>query len=174
MAAHAATQQFLESPLFNTSYRIACYLAHEEEFASQPMIQAICHAGKTCYLPVLPTQNKEPGETLDFIAYQPGDNLRPNRYNILEPTGAEKIPATELDLVLVPLVAFDLVGNRVGMGAGYYDRTFAFLLQEQITKPFLFGLAYDMQQVDVLPWDAWDVPLDGVITEKRLIVFSHH
>ncbi len=79
--------------------------------------------------------------------------------------------AQELDLVFLPLVAFDRVGHRVGMGGGYYDRTFAFV-QQMHHKPILIGLAYEMQQVDGLPFCTWDIPLDGVLTEKQLRLFQ--
>ena len=168
-AAHAATQQFLDSSLFDKSHHIACYFARADEFNTMPLIQSICHAGKICYLPVLSQTEKN---HLEFIAYQPGDALYPNRYHILEPKNTlEKFSARDFDLVFMPLVAFDLQAHRLGMGGGYYDRTFAFLLREKIAKPTLVGLAFAEQQVDALPTDEWDVPLQGVVTEKRFVVF---
>ena len=75
----------------------------------------------------------------------------------------------DLDLVLVPLVAFDDRGNRLGMGGGYYDQTFAFLSQRQhYRRPTLLGVAYEFQRLVALPVQAWDIPLDGVATEKRV------
>jgi 5-formyltetrahydrofolate cyclo-ligase len=69
-------------------------------------------------------------------------------------------------LVLVPLVAFDVHGMRLGMGGGYYDRSFAFRMTEgYASKPALVGLAYEIQKVAALEQRAWDVPLDGIVTE---------
>ncbi|OAI49147.1 hypothetical protein AYO45_03320 [Gammaproteobacteria bacterium SCGC AG-212-F23] len=146
--------------IFQKSQSIACYLPREEEFNSMPMIQAIWRSGKKCYLPVL-----LPDRSLVFASYKINDALVPNRYNILEPENTERIPAQQLDLVLMPLVAFDENGGRLGMGGGYYDRTFAFTKKAVSTKPFLMGVAYALQQVDMLPQDEWDVVLDGIITE---------
>ena len=71
-----------------------------------------------------------------------------------------------LDLVLVPLVGFDGAGNRLGMGGGFYDRSFAFLGQRRWRRPRLVGVAFDLQRVDRLPRRAWDVPLDAVASER--------
>jgi len=68
----------------------------------------------------------------------------------------------------MPLVAFDKKGNRLGMGAGYYDRTFGTLSNQKIK---LFGLGFEVQQVDAIPTEEWDIALDGMITEKRIIIF---
>ncbi len=73
-----------------------------------------------------------------------------------------------MDLVLIPLVGFDADGNRLGMGAGFYDRTFAFLQQnKRPTKPYLLGIAYEIQKIDQIIAETWDVRLDGIVTEKN-------
>jgi 5-formyltetrahydrofolate cyclo-ligase len=80
----------------------------------------------------------------------------------------QRIQPLALDLVLTPLVGFDHKGNRLGMGGGYYDRSFAFLLRRQNwKKPRLVGLAYDFQQLDKLPAKNWDVPLTAVATDTH-------
>ncbi|MGD8594123.1 MAG: 5-formyltetrahydrofolate cyclo-ligase, partial [Gammaproteobacteria bacterium] len=76
-----------------------------------------------------------------------------------------------LNLVLTPLVAFDARGNRLGMGGGYYDRTFAYLRhQHRWRRPRLAGIAYDFQQVDRLERSSWDVPLSTIATPRKYIV----
>jgi 5-formyltetrahydrofolate cyclo-ligase len=80
-----------------------------------------------------------------------------------------------LDLVLVPLIAFDRVGNRLGSGHGYYDQAFQFLIQAggcKLNRPILCGLAYSIQYVPKIPCLSTDVPLDIVITEKGIIYFD--
>ena len=75
--------------------------------------------------------------------------------------------------MLVPLVGFDGAGNRLGMGAGYYDRTFAFRHARRHWRgPRLIGVAYDCQEVDAIDDRAWDVPLDGVVTESGVRMFE--
>ena len=79
----------------------------------------------------------------------------------------------ELDLILAPLVGFDTHGNRLGMGGGYYDRTFAYLKHRlHWQKPRLIGLAYELQRVADLANHAWDVPLQSVVTEQHIYVPS--
>lgn len=166
-AAQTALTLLLESPLFATSQNIACYFAQDKEFDCTPFINAVWQANKQCYLPVLSSQNKN---HLEFVSYHKNDTLRLNRYNILEPQKAEHFHPENLDLVLIPLVGFDLNGHRLGMGGGYYDRTFNFLKEKKYAKPYLLGLAYALQQAEI-PHDAWDISLDGVLTEERLILF---
>ena len=74
-----------------------------------------------------------------------------------------------MDLLFLPLVAFDTHGNRMGMGGGFYDRSLAFLQQKNgLKKPVLAGLAHEIQKVEQLLTQNWDIPLDFVITEKQL------
>jgi 5-formyltetrahydrofolate cyclo-ligase len=83
------------------------------------------------------------------------------------PISGEEIAARKLDLVLTPLVAFDKNCQRIGMGGGYYDRTFSFLrARQQLLKPKLVGLAFACQQVPEIPANPWDIRLYSVITES--------
>ena len=86
---------------------------------------------------------------------------------------AQLLPGISLDLVLVPLVGFDDQGTRLGMGGGFYDRSFATrLFRRYWRKPRLIGVAYELQRVAHLDRQPWDVALDGVVTEQRLYLFS--
>ena len=95
-----------------------------------------------------------------------------NRYGIPEPAHPNKarnFPLRSLDLVLMPLVGFDTQGNRLGMGGGYYDRSFAFLHRHSHwRKPHLMGTAYEFQRLSKLDAQPWDVPLDAIVTEANL------
>lgn len=155
----------MSHPLFQKSQHIACYIAKDDEFSTREIIEAIWQAKKQCYLPALSSQQEK---FLEFVPYHQDDALQPNRYQILEPKTQAVREADELDLVIVPLIGFDAQGNRLGMGGGYYDRTFSFLLNKTKKTPYLLGLAYAMQEVAQLPNDPWDVPLTGMLTEKRL------
>ena len=81
------------------------------------------------------------------------------------------MPSQQLDIIFTPLVAFDDSGNRLGMGGGFYDRTLAGLANK-INNTAIIGLAYDQQQVDQLPLEAWDIPLPRIITETKDYQFS--
>jgi 5-formyltetrahydrofolate cyclo-ligase len=108
------------------------------------------------------------------MPFQPKQKLIKNRYGILEPpiNNQRLTPTWSLDLVLMPLVAFDAKGNRLGMGAGFYDRTFDVHNHPYRPKPKLLGLAYDFQETSGLKPEPWDVPLDYIVTPSRIIKCS--
>lgn len=164
-AAHLLSQQ----SFFNESQHIACYLPFKDEFETDPIIYTIWEAGKNCYLPVLHSHGNQ---SLHFILYRPDDRLVANRYGILEPINTEnEIAAEMLDLVITPLIAFDMQGHRLGTGGGYYDRTFAFLHESKFQKPMMLGLGYSIQAAEHLPAERWDVNLDAILTEEKCLVF---
>ena len=106
---------------------------------------------------------------MEFRRYARDTRLRPNRYGIGEPQrgAAPRIAARHLDLVLVPLVAVDAHGTRLGTGAGFYDRCLQHLRAgRRWRRPKLIGLSYEFQRVGPLAAGDWDVPLDALLTEK--------
>lgn len=167
-AAQRVVAHLAGTRLFRASRRIACYLPNDGEIDPSRIIERIWRVGKTAYLPVL---SRLPHDRLWFAPAAPGMELVPNRYGIPEPRvpARELVRAEQLDLILLPLVAFDAGGNRLGRGVGYYDRSLAFLRDRRfLRKPHLLGLAHDFQRVPALPVEPWDVPLDGVITERAV------
>jgi len=166
--AHASARvcrALAASGAFRRARRLAVYLAKGGEVDLSCLVSRAWQAGKRCYLPAL-----ERGR-LRFLPYAPETALRPNRYGIPEPAVAarEHAPPASLDLVVVPLVGFDGLGHRLGMGGGYYDRTFAFHGRRQRwRRPLLIGAAYGFQRVPELAANPWDVPLDAVATEEGL------
>ncbi len=158
------------SHLFRSAQHIACYLANDGEVNLKPVIQRIWSMGKKCYLPLLSEgKNKQ----MWFALYTAKTTLKLNRYGIPEPQNhpGQWLAPQQLDLVLMPLVGFDNDGNRLGMGGGYYDRSFAFLNRSfGIKKPRLLGAAYALQRCANLPAEPWDVPLSAIATESGL----HH
>ena len=150
-------------PLVLQSQRIAAYLAADGEIDPYPLMQSLWASGKTLYLPVLaPFSNQK----LWFAKFNPADTLVFNRFGIPEPVRRRLIKPCALDLVLTPLVAFDSSGHRVGMGGGYYDRSFAFMRRRHYwRKPRLLGLAYELQKQSSITPNDWDIPLDAVATE---------
>ncbi len=155
---------------FRRAKRIALYLPNDGEISPLPLLTLSEKLGKQCYLPVLhPHRQRQ----LLFGEYSNGDKLVHNRFNIPEPDLKRRKHCQNhaLDVVLMPLVGFDSRGNRLGMGGGFYDRSFAFKQKNGNfqRKPLLIGLAHSLQEVDALPVEPWDVPLFGVATEKRFI-----
>lgn len=166
-AAEALRERLLAFPPLRRARRIALYLANDGELDPAPLCAALSALGKRVYLPVL--NPCSPGR-LHFAEHRPGERLYPNRYGIPEPAPrlGRLCPAWALDLVLTPLVAFDAAGHRLGMGGGYYDRSFAFRQTARRGRPWLVGIAYGFQCVEDLPSECWDVPLDAIATPERL------
>lgn len=155
------------------SKRIAFYFANDGEMDPEPLVQRAMRAGKRCYFPVL---RDRPAKSLWFSAYKRHNPLALNRFGIPEPSssGNRVTMPWGLDIIILPLVAFDLFGNRLGMGGGYYDRTLSFKLKRSHWKgPKLIGIAHELQRIDTLPANDWDIPLDAVITEKQLYQFTN-
>jgi len=167
---HLAAQLCRQS-FFRHARRIAFYLPNDGELDPGFALDIAAAAGKQTYLPVLDPLG---GKTLKFARWQPGDKLIANRFGIAEPslkTATFAAPWT-LDVVCVPLVAFDGSGNRLGMGGGFYDRTFASCYHGRRKRPLPVGLAPYFQQQSNLPADPWDVAMHAVATDLGVIVFS--
>lgn len=153
--------------VYRDSQHIAFYIANDGEIDPHHLIKQARLSGKDVYLPVLsPLKN-----TLYFAPFNTDSQLELNRFSIPEPVchpSALKT-ASQLDMLLLPLVAFDTDGNRMGMGGGFYDRTLAFLQEGGLSKkPILAGLAHEIQKVEHLHAQSWDIPLDYIITEQQL------
>ncbi len=151
------------APLANARY-IALFLSVDNELNTRPLIARLWQKKKQVSLPVLHPFSA--GHLL-FLRYTPETVLTTNKLRILEPPLdiRQLITLDQLDVMIVPLVAFDSSGQRLGMGGGFYDRT----LQNWRQHGFLpVGVAHDCQQVEYLPTAEWDVPLPVVMTPSRL------
>ncbi|MDH2997128.1 5-formyltetrahydrofolate cyclo-ligase [Pasteurellaceae bacterium LFhippo2] len=137
--------------------KIAFYLPFNGEISPLALMEELKKLGKKIYLPVLHPFSEN---YLLFIEYQSEQDLEQNRFGIWQPKlDARKVlPLDELEMIFVPLVAFDKQGNRLGMGGGFYDRTLS-LIPDVITV----GLAHRCQQVDELPIESWDIPLNHFV-----------
>lgn len=169
IAAEHLAEQLIQHTTFKHSENIACYLATEGELSLMPFIQACWQRNKNVFLPVLQPRNHQP---LWFVPFTPTTRLIPNRYGILEPEHTRKQRHKKiiaLDSIFLPLVAFDLTGNRIGMGAGYYDRTLKNIKTRTLwLKPRLIGVGYAFQQVKNITSNAWDVPMHFISTDKAI------
>jgi len=167
-AAAAATARILKHPRFRRARRIAGYFGSKGELNPVPLMQRAAELDKQCYLPVLHPFRK--GQ-LWFCRWRPGERLILNRFDIPEPVvhADRLIAARDLDLVIVPLLGFDAQCHRLGMGGGYYDRSFAFTRRlKHIPGPFMLGFAHESQRVDRLHTQPWDIALHAIVTEQRL------
>jgi 5-formyltetrahydrofolate cyclo-ligase len=138
---------------------VAGYWPVRDEADPRLLMNELAERGAVLALPRIDARHAE----LSFRRWNAGDPLANNRFAILEPSAAAA--RVTPDIVLVPLLAFDSTGHRLGYGGGYYDRTLAAL------KARAIGIAYAGQEVDALPREAHDHPLEAVLTENGLTKF---
>ena len=165
-AAQGLRRSLEQLPEYLTDARVAGYWAVDGELPLNLVIPPLASRGQQFLLPVI-----GPNAQLSFAPWQAGEDVEPNRFGIPEPANPrERLEPFQIDLVLVPLMAFDRRGNRLGTGGGYYDRAFAFL-NEQVrpTEPLLVGVAYAFQELPEVDEEPWDVPLDFIATDQELI-----
>jgi 5-formyltetrahydrofolate cyclo-ligase len=159
LAAESAARRVPQLPGWSTASSVGLYLAHDSELDTVPLADACRAAGKTCFLPVIGELN-----SLVFAQWSEHCALVQNRYGIPEPGGdIPRLPVAALDVLFLPLVAWDKHGGRLGMGGGYYDRTLA-----GHPGVLLVGLAYSVQEIPRVPRDNWDIKLDFVVTDSAL------
>ncbi len=121
------------------------------------------HGGRT--MVTVPRVN---GDRMDFLPWTPVSETVARSFGIEEPISGDPVPFSQHDVILVPLVAFDATGQRLGQGGGFYDRAIA---EAVAARPLLIGVAHAFQQVDSVPVEAWDMPLDAVVTDERVHEF---
>ncbi len=140
--------------------RIALYHAVEGEINLDNLWRSAPLQGKFCYFPAL-----TPDKKLVFLPATPATAFRKNHYDIPEPDVdfSLAIDINDLDIIFLPLVGFDRHGTRLGMGAGYYDRTLA-----QQKPNLLLGVAYDFQYQDFIKPNEWDISLQAIITPTQI------
>lgn len=161
-ASRRVATRALQLPDIRYARHIALYLPNDGEIDLQPLMRQLWRRGQRCYLPVL---SKIRSRHLVFRRYNQQSLLVNNRFGIPEPRGGDTVDVQALDVVLMPLVAFDQRCNRLGMGGGFYDRTLA----RPAGRPRLIGVAHACQQVETLPRERWDIPLNTVLTDQSTV-----
>lgn len=150
-------------PEFKKAKTILFYVSIKSEVRTEKMIKQVLKQGKRVVLPISDVKERKLilSELKDF------DELEPGTFNILQPKKEffRSVSPEELDLIIVPGVAFDKDGDRIGYGMGFYDK-FLSSLKKRIP---VIGLAYELQMVDDIPVHDKDVTVDKVVTEKKRI-----
>lgn len=163
-AARRLASQVERAGWLSDRRRIALFLSMPEEMDTGPLLDRARRRGCRIHLPRVTDYRRN---RMLFFPY--GAGLVRGQYGILEPRAGIPVKATQLDVVLMPLVGFDRRGNRIGMGKGYYDRALAFRRGRTRTRqPLLVGLAFECQRVDALPVQPHDVALDRLVTETAM------
>jgi 5-formyltetrahydrofolate cyclo-ligase len=153
-AAQAVAGRVRELPAFRRARVVALYAALADELPSRPLFEAVRAAGKEALLP------RTDGDSLAFCRVDAWEELVPGRYGVAEPPSGRAAVAPP-GLVIVPGVAFDRAGHRLGRGEGYYDRAFA----AAETAGLLVGVGYAFQLLDKVPHGPHDRRMDGVVTD---------
>jgi 5-formyltetrahydrofolate cyclo-ligase len=160
-AASRIASRLVAEPAVRRARRVALYAALPDEVPSRPLFDALVAQGMPCLFPRALEEH-----TLAFVRVTDWSELRPGRYGVLEPPALAAVTRPEEgDLVLVPGVAFDRAGNRLGRGQGFYDRAFP---AGAPRPPLLIGVAYQFQLVEAVPHTETDRRVDAVVTELEL------
>ncbi len=150
-------QKIITHPKINNAQKIGAYLAYNNELDLGPSLATLIDTGKEIFIPILhPLHN-----TFWFAPWQ--NTFKKNKFGIKEPIYelSELLAPWDLDIVLVPLIAVDPAGHRIGMGKGYYDRSFAF--KKFTDTPKLIGCSYDFQIQKELPHEDFDILMDEIV-----------
>lgn len=167
--AHAAGLKVIEKikklEFFSKPKVVGSYLSMGGELSTAPINDYFLEK----HTLALPFMNVHERGIMDFYSFDKGDDLIENRYHILEPVNDPEKHLTPdvFDALIVPLVAFDSHGNRMGMGGGYYDR----MLKKVSSECLIIGVAYDFQKIDKIPIEPWDKPLNQMVTPTNHYFF---
>ena len=160
-ASQEITDTVIRSSWFRRSKFVACYLPMPDEVDTWPLIKRAWRMKKRIFAPIV-----EKNFAMRFCELTVESKLVFDQFGLLEPQDGEIIAPRALDLVITPVVAFDDNGNRIGMGGGYFDRTFSFLRNRRyLFHPKLIGLAFSCQRVDKIAPNPWDIRVFRVIDE---------
>lgn len=159
-ASSDISQKIITSKYFKDANNIGCYLSTEYEVSTDIIISSAHKTNKNLYVPKI-----KQGHAMDFVKMTLNSNMVKNRYGIHEPLSKDIIDTNKLDIVLVPIVAFDEKKNRIGMGGGFYDRKFKYIKNTKKKYPLLIGVAFECQKVKKIKPESWDVKLSAIVTE---------
>lgn len=198
-AAQRLAQRMLGVDVFSGPGRLATYLPTDGEIDPNAALGRLVKRGWQIHLPVIdrpdvqvperiPADPPTPGPSMAFAPWRPGESLRPNRFGIGEPPTLRTVGADRLDVVIVPAVAVDMSGHRLGFGAGYYDRALAVRDEDPSSGgssvaeagaaarpwsgrggPLVVAVVHDLQLVDDVMPQPWDVAADVVLTDERVL-----
>ena len=142
-------------PLIADVQTIVAYYSLPDEVYTHEFIDELIAQGKRVYLPHVVSD-----DDMVLCSYSGAESMKEGAFGIMEPVGREMLGDENIDVMLVPGMAFDACGNRLGRGKGYYDR---FLSSLSTPRPKLLGVCFDFQKVDVVPTESCDIPVDVVV-----------
>ena len=156
--------RFYDSNYYREAKNIFIYISYDSEINTKGIIKKALRDNKKIYVPRTEFKTR----LMDAVEITSLNNLIESEYGILEPSVEEPhIDPNEIDLIVVPGVAFDRNGGRMGYGAGFYDRYFKKINEDNMKKVIKLALAYDFQILEKIPMNEQDVPVNYIITEKE-------
>jgi len=169
-AERAILRHLKQLRVFRPGARVAVYLSMPGEVSLRAGLADAARAGTRLYAPRIISRRRL---SMFFLPFAPGGRTPSNFFGTQEPDGNfdRRLATLEFDTIVVPLLGFDRRGVRLGMGAGYYDRT----LRRRIDparawrRPRLIGVAFACQELAVIEPAPWDVPLDCIVTEREIV-----
>ena len=162
-ASKIICEKVIRSSSFSAASLLACYLPMQDEVDTRRIIERAWCAKKRIFVPITRTKGK-----MFFREIHPNTTLVRNSMSIWEPVTGEIVHPRELQMVVTPLVAFDRFNHRIGMGGGYYDRSFSFLRhRKHWFKPKLFGVAFKCQEIEKITPNPWDIRLYKTFNESN-------
>ena len=167
LAEEKITSLFIQAIGSLNVNKVGLYISVGNEIPTKGIIQYLLKSLIQCYVPVInPDLNLR---KLRFAEFHSDSSLTKNKFNIFEPKNKIFVNYSEIDLVILPLVAFDDKGYRLGMGNGYYDSTFP--IKEMKNCPLLWGLSYDFQKTESCCPEDHDLIMNTVITPSGIHKF---
>ena len=161
-AAAAVMANLAHIGLLQTAETVAGYRAVRGEVNIDKVLLQLIDTGSIVTVP------RVVNDDLEFVEWRPETPTRKGAFGIPEPVGSQVLELAHHDVVLAPLVAFDHTGQRLGQGKGFYDRVLARLGDK---CPVIIGIAYTFQEVEQIPTEPWDIPLDAVVTDSKVVEF---
>lgn len=162
IAASVIREKVMHLSQYQKAKTVGAYIAYQDEVSTRELIDHTIAANKILCLPRIMSFTEH---TMAFYLFDGAENLEKNRYGITEPKESCKtIALSDIDFMIVPMVGFDERCYRIGTGGGFYD----VLLNSSDKRPFLCGIAFDVQRCEDISPEAWDVPMDLIITESHI------
>ncbi|ROH93330.1 5-formyltetrahydrofolate cyclo-ligase [Stagnimonas aquatica] len=165
-AARRLARQYLRQRALQQARSVALYLPMASEIDTAPLRAVLAARGVALYVPKVAR-----GKRLRFLRLGK-TRMEWHHHGMPQPRGGDSLPLRRIALILLPLLGYDAQGRRLGQGGGYYDRALAGLRGAR--RPLRIGLAYACQQVEALPREDHDHPLQGVLSERGLQRFPFH
>ncbi|MDP4093608.1 MAG: 5-formyltetrahydrofolate cyclo-ligase [Bacillota bacterium] len=163
------TGKLLSFPEFEKSKMLMCYVDFRNEVCTSGFLSQCLEMGKNVSVPLIIDDSNSEKVMVACQIYNIGTDLQKGYFGVMEPVKnkAGRIAPENIDFIVIPGVAFDVKGNRLGYGGGFYDR-FLPLLRKDCLK---VGICHELQLVENLPVNEYDLPMDIIVTEKRTLSF---